>query len=291
MAIIKFKTRKDIYSAKQLVNYILTDKGRIENPFEAPVLLQNINRLDLETIHKDFLENHKYQSKRKGSIAIYHTIIAISKEDRKFVTKEMLQDFMHKFIEFQGLQNAIVIAKSHENQHIHLMISSNELRSAKRLRMSQTKMKQLLQDFENYHKEKYPQLEHSIVHTIKQPKKLRDIAQEDRNHRRENEYQLKLRLGDNKTQKEVVAEIVNELLQKVGNFSQLVQYIEKTAGIEIYSYRGKIRGVIFQRKWRFSTLGVRKEKLARLEKVQDRLSQLSLIKEMHKPTREKELER
>lgn len=292
MAIIKFKTRKNIYSAKQLVNYILTDKGRIENPFEAPILLQNINRLDLATMHKDFLENYKFQSTRKGGIALYHEIVAISKKDRPLITKEMIQDMMQKYIDLRGLQNALVIAKSHDDQHIHFMISSNELRSKKRLRMSQKEMKTFLRDFENYHKEEYPELEHSIVHTIKQPKLIRDIAQENRNHRREKEYQLKLRLGDNKTQKEVVADVVNELLQKAGNFSQLVQHIEETKGLEIYSYRGKIRGILFQnRKWRFSTLGVSKERLLQLDKVQDRLKQLNLIKEMHKATREKALER
>ena len=72
--IIKFKTRKNIYSAKQLVRYILTDKGNIQHPFEAPIVLQNINRLELNTLHKDFLDNYKHQNKRKGSTALYHEI-------------------------------------------------------------------------------------------------------------------------------------------------------------------------------------------------------------------------
>ena len=165
--IIKFKSRKNIYSAKQLVNYILTDKGRIKNPFEAPIILQNINRLDLKTMHKDFLENYKYLSKRKNGVAFYHTILAISKKDKEKITKPMLKDLMEKYIEFRGLQNALVIAKSHENQHIHLMISANNLRSKERLRMSHQQMKKLLNDFESYHISKYPQLENSIVHTIK----------------------------------------------------------------------------------------------------------------------------
>ncbi len=292
MAIIKFKTRKNIYSSKQLVRYILTDQGCIENPLEAPILLQNINRLDIDTMHKDFIENHKYLPKRKNGVAIDHIILAISKEDREHITKEMIQDMMHKFIKLGGFQNALVIAKSHENQHIHFMISRNELRSAKRLRMSQKEMKALLRDFENFHKEKYPELENSLVHTIKPPQISRDIAKENRNHRREKEYQLRQRIGDNKTQKEVVAEMVNKLLNNVGNFTQLVSNIEQTKGLEIYSYRSQIRGVLYQnKKWRFSTLAVPKEKILQLEIVQDRLKQLSLIREMHKPTREKELER
>ena len=289
--IIKFKTRKNIYSAKQLVSYILTDKGKIQNPFEAPIILQNINRLELQTMHKDFLDNYKYQPTRKGSTAMYHEILAISKNDREFVTKKMLQDMIENYIQFRGLQNSLVIAKSHDMQHIHFMISSNELRSKKRLRMSHKEMKKLLLDFELWHKEKYPQLVNSIVHTIKKPQIYRDIANEDRNHRREKLYQMKMRNSSKISQKELASQRVNQLMQKVGNFAQLKAFITKEDDLEIYSYRGKIRGVLYgSRKYRFSTLQVSKEKLLQLDKHQKRLKELSLIKEMHQKTKEQEKE-
>jgi len=289
--IIKFKTRKNIYSAKQLVSYILTDKGKIQNPFEAPIILQNINRLELQTMHKDFLDNYKYQPTRKGSTAMYHEILAISKNDREFVTKKMLQDMIENYIQFRGLQNSLVIAKSHDMQHIHFMISSNELRSKKRLRMSHKEMKKLLLDFELWHKEKYPQLVNSIVHTVKKPQIYRDIAKEDRNHRREKLYQMKMRNPSKISQKELVSQRVKLLMQEVGNFAQLKAFITQDDDLEIYSYRGKIRGVLYkERKYRFSTLQVTKEKLLQLSNHQKRLEELSLIKEMHKATRDKQME-
>jgi hypothetical protein len=289
--IIKFKTRKNIYSAKQLVNYILTDKGRIKNPFETPIVLQNINRLELQTMHKDFLENYKFQPKRKGSTAFYHEILAISKDDKNVITTEMLQDLMYKYIELRGLKNAIVLAKSHENQHIHLMISGNELRSKKRLRMSQTEMKKLLVDFEKHHLEKHPQIVHSTVHTNKERKLSRNIQQEQKNNRNENEYQLKLRLQGNKTQKEIVTEIVQRLMANVSNFNQFTKGIKAIDNLKIYTYRSKIKGVLYQnRKYRFSTLQVPKEKITQLEKIQDRLNQLSLIEETHKKQRNQKME-
>lgn len=65
MAIIKFKTRKNIYTAKQLCRYVLTDRGRMEHPFASPIVLQNINRLELDTMHRDFLDNYnEYANKR-----------------------------------------------------------------------------------------------------------------------------------------------------------------------------------------------------------------------------------
>ncbi|MFC2110424.1 relaxase/mobilization nuclease domain-containing protein [Bacteroidota bacterium] len=279
----KFKTRKNIYSAKQLVNYILTDKGNIEHPFEAPLVLQNINRLDLKTLHLDFLDNYKYQPKRKGSTAFYHEILAISKSDADVITKPMLQDMMYKYIELRGLQNAIVLAKSHDNQHIHFMISGNELFSKKRLRMSQTEMKTLLIDFEEYHLEKYPEIIHSTVHTNKEKGIIRNIQQENSNHRKEKEYQLKLRLPNKKTQKETVAEMVQEVMKNIHNFSQLAKKIQAIDSLKIYTYRSKIKGVLYQnRKYRFSTLKISKDKILQLEQIQSRLDKLSLIQEMHK---------
>lgn len=292
--ILKFKTRKNIYSAKQLVNYILTDKGKIKNPFEAPIVLQNINRLELETIHKDFLDNYKYQSKRKNSTAIYHEILAISKEDANVITKDMLQDLMNKYIELRGLKNAIVLAKSHHNQHIHFMISGNELCSKKRLRMSQTQMKKLLIDFERYHLEKYPEIIYSTVHTNKSQELKRDIKKENSNRRKEKEYQLKLRLPNEKTQKEIVSEMVQKLMLNVNNFSQFTKEIKAIETLKIYTYRSKIKGVLYlNRKYRFSTLNIPKEKIIQLEAIQKRLNQISLIEETYQKQRNqnKELER
>lgn len=105
--IIKFKTRKNIYTAKQLTNYILLDKGRIEHPFASPIFLQNIDNLDLSTMHKYFLKNSKFLKKRKNSVAIYHEILSISPQDSHFVTNEMLQDMIHQYIKFRGIPTIV----------------------------------------------------------------------------------------------------------------------------------------------------------------------------------------
>ena len=95
-----------------------------------------------------------------------------------------------------------------------------------------------------------------------------------------------------KTQKEIAFEITEKLLQKVRNFSELSSYIKQTKGLELYTYRGKIRGVLYQnRKYRFSTLGITKERLLPLKRHQQRLEQLQLIKEMHQKTREQQMQR
>ena len=298
MAIIKFKTRKNIYSAKQLTRYVLTDKGRIEHPFATPVLLQNINRLELDTMHRDFLDNYNgFANKRTNGNALLHEIVALHKDDvaNNEISPEMLQEMMVKYIELRGAKNALVIAKSHDNQHIHFMLGNNEYRSSKTLRMSHEQMKDLLREFELWHRERFPQLTKSIIHTTpereKNRQKSRDIARENRNTRREKEYSLTRRTPGKKSQKALVAEMVDMVLQKVRNFSELAHSIKQTKDLQIYTYRGKIRGVLYQeRKYRFSTLGIAKERLLPLERHQERLEELQLIKEMHQKSRNHQLE-
>ena len=269
--ILKLKTRKNIYSAKQLVNYLLSDKGKIKTPFDEFTHLQHINRLSLKTLHRDFLDNHKFQKKRKGSTALYHEILSIHKDDRASVTKPILKDLTKTYIKMRGAENALVLSRVHFEKHIHIhfMISSNEYASNKKLRMSKKQMKELLREFETYHQSRYPELSNSIVHLNKQERQRTDYKKEEQNKRRENEYQMTLRTGEKPSQKQRVYEIVDRLFNSVSNFDDLVKAINQEKEIEIYSYRGKIKGVILKengRKFRFSTLGFSKEKIQELFK-------------------------
>ena len=62
-----------------------------------------------------------------------------------------------------------------------------------------------------------------------------------------------------------------------------VEKIEQEKELNIYTYRSKLKGVIYNNtKYRFSTLGISQEKIQRLEKLQTRLEELKLIKEVYK---------
>ncbi|QMU65545.1 MAG: hypothetical protein GKR88_15470 [Flavobacteriaceae bacterium] len=286
--IIKFKTRKNIYSSKQIVRYVLEiDKKGIDKAFDAPVLMRNIDHLEIEKIHKSFLANHKYVKKRKNGVAIFHEIIAVHKKDRTLTDVE-IRDFMETYIRLRKAQNALTLAKSHDNgQHLHFVFSASEYKSSKALRMSKSQMENLLVDFESYHKERHPDLTFSIIHTKSPKRERRDIAEEQRNSRKEKEYQLKLRLGESrKTNKELVFEKVNALFDRVTSHDELIEKIQQEKDLQIYSYRSKLKGVILignsKTKYRFSTLGIDTNKILRLEKLQSRLEELKLVKEVYK---------
>ena len=80
-------------------------------------------------------------------------------------------------------------------------------------------------------------------------------------------------------------------MEKVANFNQFTKEIKTIENLKIYTYRSKIKGVRYQnRKYRFSTLKISKDKIIQLEKIQDRLNQLSLIEETHKKQRNQNME-
>lgn len=285
--IIKLKSRRDIYSAKQLLRYVLTDKGRIAEPFSKPMLLQNVSTLHFETMHRDFLANHKYLSKRKGGLALYHEIISLHPESKKHVTDAILMDLMQTYVQLRkGASRAIVVAKAHthtDHPHIHFMISANEFRSAKRLRMSRKEMKQLLINFELAYLKKYPQLERSAVHTIdRAPMVQRDIANEDGKRRADKEQHMKQRLKPGTlTKKQQVYQWVSALLSPNTSEEELIKRLRASQDLEVYSYRNKVVGCIaLGKKWRFKTLGISPEKQRPLSRYQERLKELSLIREM-----------
>lgn len=297
--IIKFKTRKNIYTAKQLVGYLLTDKGKIEEPFSGVTFLQNITRVDPETMHRDFTDNFKFQPKRKLATALYHEVLSIHPKDERHVTEDMIRDMMRVYVKMRGAENALVLGKYHSSEahkHIHFMLSGGDYKSKKRLRMSKARMKKLLKEFERYHQKTYPELKHSIIH-LKEKVRSQSISEnpfvkEDKSTRKEKEYQVKRRYekeGKGRmTQKEKVTEKVNKLLNGSPSFTVLVERIFAAKDLQMYTYRGKIKGVIFtnekgkSRKYRFETLGIEVEKIRSLETVKSRLAELDLIKETYR---------
>ena len=292
--IIKLLTRTNIYSAKQLARYDWLDKGKIENPFETAVI-RNINRFDIDNIHRDFLDNFKnYQKKRVNGTALYHEVIAINKKDREFVNKEMINDLIDSYIKMRGASNALCIAQVHDNQHIHVMLSGSELRSSKGLRMSHDEMNDLLLNYERRHIKLYPnELKNSVIHTNKLERK-RDIIKEEQNSRREREHQMKRNMPDGKrTQKEIVFQKVSGLFDSSTTKEELIRNIQESQDLSIYTRNGSIQGVIVNgsRKYKFTTLRVSSERLLRLERIHSRLEELKLLRETKSKRRKRSFER
>ncbi len=306
--IIKFKTRtgkNSIYASKSLCAYVLENKHRDQFTYDDSVYFQNMDFIEPHTLHKSFLQNFSHIKKgfRKNGITLNHTIISIHPKDREYVTLDILHDLRDTFIQMAKIQDCVLLSKAHrsdkdQNIHIHLLYSHNKYRSKERVRLSKADMKKLLVRFESWHKSKYPQLQHSIVHTLDRTKdrSLTNIQKEEQNTRREKEYQTLRRYEQEgkgrKTKKQQVAELAQELLEKSQSVDQFIQALRSAPEVLIYTMRGQTRGILVDGiKYRFKTLGLEPEKIRSLDRYHSRLKELQLIREMAKSRQGRELGR
>lgn len=91
--------------------------------------------------------------------------------------------------------------------------------------------------------------------------------QADKNTRYQNEYQMKLRLdGKQPTKKEILQLRVSKILEVSIYPKEFLKKIQKEPDFVLYESRGKITGLIFEkRKFRFTTIGISKQDLQKLQ--------------------------
>jgi hypothetical protein len=266
--IIKTLRIKSKYRIKSLVKYDLNDGKENSKPLESFVLLNNIHTVNTAKIHKYFLLNDRYRSNRKNGLCYYHEILSISPKDVKHVTDEMLEDLAKKYIEIRGAKEALVLAKAHiekNHRHIHLLMSSTKYKSKESLRLDNKNFRRVRIEMEEYQKEIYPQLEHSIAYLDKE-KRPRNQKQADQNERFQNEFQMSARLdGKQPTKKEILKERVSKILETTNSPREFLTRIKKESDFNLYEYRSKITGLLFEnKKYRFTTIGISKGDLHKL---------------------------
>lgn len=156
--IIKSMSRKQA-TFSQLVDYF--EDGRQDEKYN---IYHNIYSTRTETIKGEFLENASFLSKRKNGVYMYHEILSITKtknltEERQ---KEILKDIGLEYIQNRA-KNNLVFGVLHDdkddNLHYHFMISSNELESEKKHRLSKDEFSTFKKDLEQSVLTKYPELE------------------------------------------------------------------------------------------------------------------------------------
>ncbi len=146
--IIKSMTRKTV-TFKQLLTYINKENaGQMHNIFHN---LYGQNQAEL--VH-EFEQNAALLPNRKNGVVIFHEIFSITKSEQLSIDqqKHILQTITQNYIN-QRAPNNLVFAGLHDNKkhnlHYHIVISSNEVNSKKRLRLSKAKFNRIKQDLED----------------------------------------------------------------------------------------------------------------------------------------------
>lgn len=194
--ILKSLSRKTP-SYRQLLTYI--NRGSDPN-FLAITHNLAANDHEHEAIVTEFEVAASRMKKRKNGVYLYHEILSAHPDDKN-VSPEMLEDVAREYIEKRA-KGGLVYARAHMEPnrppHVHLMISSTNIRG-KKIRLSIAELKSIRKELESYHRERWPELKHSLVFTEEKERersrssKKREYEQES-NRRKDREIQSDRRL-------------------------------------------------------------------------------------------------
>ncbi len=268
--VIKSLSRKS-ETFKQLFDYI--NKNAEENQKLEFNLRFN------QSFLSQFIENNKFRLKRKNGIVLYHEILSFDARDKDIKQEEILF-LAYKWLDLRAPKALSygVIHTHQDNIHIHLMISANEIRSKKKIRLSQMEFNTVKKELEKIQIEKYPHMKHSICQQNKSRKK--NIY--------DKEFQIE-KNGKRISQKNILKDIIKKAVSKE-NFTK---YLKKH-DIEIYK-RSKNNGIFFKnKKYRFATLGFEPkldEKILKKQKLKSKTDQEKNIEILQKLNTRDESER
>ena len=245
-------------SFRQLVRYINDWAEQ-----SIPPILHNISSIatDIESIVSEFEDNVALCPDRKKWNYLFHEVLSFSEKDTPSLNSTIIADLVYHYLELRA-PNALGYARFHldcSNPHVHIMLSANEIGSSKKLRLSKQEFDAVKRRMEEYQRERYPLLEHSLVF------KGFGRQNEKKQWRKESEMMRRLeQSGEKLTKKERVALVIHEQLQK----SRSLEALEKNLAAEWFELyqRGKQYGVMdteSKKKYRLKTLGLA-EAMARM---------------------------
>jgi Relaxase/Mobilisation nuclease domain len=163
--ILKTLSRKS--GVKQLVNYLFKDQTKLSNEkFEPLVIRHNIRCRKIDTITKEIEKNNALRTvKRKNNIQAYHSILSFGVGDKAKIDNSILKNIAKQYIKLNGKDKQYVITSHIEKDHIHLhaVIGGTKYHTGEASRITKKEFANLKTKLQDYQKEKYPELEHSVV--------------------------------------------------------------------------------------------------------------------------------
>ena len=281
--VIKSKTRKTA-TYRQLLSYFLQEQKSSMSKSDSFIIKHNVKGTSLAQWVRAFEMNEAgRQIKRSNSVKLYHEIMSISNLDTGKISKAMLQDLTHKYIELRN-PNALCIAVPHYDRahiHIHFCFSGTEIETGRSLRISKEDFALFKKELQAYQMERYPALSHSVVkHGKKQKEKNKAKEIKDR------EYQLTKRTKA-PSERERIKQTVEFCYSKSYSQADFMHRLSQQ-GLQTYSRNGMITGIESDRKYRFGSLGYDEKKLGELNYRDEALKGIQVFRD--EKDKEKEIE-
>ncbi len=210
-----------------------------------------------------FLDNYRHLPKRKNGNALYHEVIVLEAQPHldRVKLNAALTDLAERYCARRA-PGQLAWGKIHhdtDHPHIHLMISANEARSAKRVRLEKAVFAEIQRDLERYKSQAHPELSGGPIYNRPAERSTPKITRD--------ESEAVRRTGKASLKQTAHAVIKNALVSAHGR-DEIVARL-RAAGFELYR-RGKTTGVQAidgERRYRLSTLGLQTEFEAALNRA------------------------
>ena len=264
--IVKSMSRRT-KSFKQLLMYLLNDKDKLtDKDGTSFILKQHINGETIIDWEKAFLANEAGRMyHRANNVFLYHELISWSSKDVQQMNSKKMLDMAQAYLRLRS-ENALAIAVPHQSKdhyHVHFCISAVELETGLSARISRQTFKQIKLELQAYQKTYYPELTNSIVAHGKKERRTKSVQ----------EYELTKRSGI-PSKKEILQQTIQDCYRSSTSTQQFISALAQK-GIPIYERKGIPTGVVMDRKFRFSTLGLDKDKIANLDKIAENHQSIS----------------
>lgn len=275
--IIKIVGIKTYGAVANVVNYIATDKGDIED-HHTQGIFHNLNRTDLEGITLELQTNYAdFAKKRRNGNKAVHVILSVNPLDCERMSMEIMDDLVHTYIQ-KTYPNAIAFGAHHRSKqhwHSHLVVSSNELMSKESTRLSKDTLREVHMEMLRYMREHHPSLTIGINEQAWGKREFSERA-----------YYKQKRNPDLKLTREELTEHIQSIFRMSESSEQFYQNLQEQ-GFATYNHKEKVQGVLWGeegKKMRFSRLGVTADTIERLDEQSDRLTELSELRSQKEQT-------
>lgn len=269
---------------KKLIRYVF-EKNKLKDTFynREPVVMKKF----LQTYDKDKWaaqlksndDRRTFDHKRRT--VLRHEVIAFAPEDNKQLTREKLQDFIKFYFKHRSPRSMILAGVHYEKSvHIHFVHTAVGI-DAKSTRVSRDDFKNFKIAFQEFQKQKYPELSHSLVEHSRSKTLRLKLSQKE-------QYMIQKRGVI--SEKAQLSKIVSELASKCQSLGELADKLQNV-GLKPYYRYGKLTGIWVseKRKLRLTTLGIGNTHLKQMTMEQERLDKI--VKLRGKRANDRELKR
>lgn len=237
--------------------------ARSKETLPEVTIKQNVRARTINGIIKSFERNENLRVyQRKDSVKAHHTVLSFSAKDSPNLNPEILRDIARHYISLRGVENMYVgcIHSDRKNLHVHLVMSGTQVGTGLSSRISRAEFQNIKLAMQEYQKEKYPQLIHSLPEYGDKKNERTGIVKN-------------IKTAERTTYKNALHELLETTYAKSRSSQHFLELIQQQ-GHEPYYRNGKLQGVRYdgELKFRFNRLGFDEKKLSELDTKRDKLN-------------------